>query len=56
MQTHGAGLNLAVVVEGVEDEEEVVSGPVEDVVVVVIVVVVTAPNPNLDWNVSSRQR
>ena len=37
-------------VERVEDEEEVVSVVVKDVVVVTIDVVVPASNPNLDWN------
>jgi hypothetical protein len=46
MPTYGVGSNLALVVEGTENEVEIVSRRVEDVVVVVVTVM--APNANLD--------
>jgi len=46
MLTYGAGSNLVLVVEEVEDEVEVVSKVGEEVIVVVVVGMI--PNPNLD--------
>ena len=46
MLTYGAGSNLVLVVEEVEDEVEVVSKVGEEVIVVVVVGMI--PNTNLD--------